>query len=111
LDHGALELAEHAHHLKERLAGRRRGVEPLLVRRAIRRCSFDYPDVVVCEPGAMTRRGSIARARWCSFSALSVLPPPSGRLVISACGSVNDGGGRERARARVRLKSVAAASR
>jgi hypothetical protein len=30
LDHGALELGNHAHHLKHRLACRRRGVEPLL---------------------------------------------------------------------------------
>ena len=30
LDHGALELGKYAHHLKHRLACRRRGVEPLL---------------------------------------------------------------------------------
>src|SRR5215831_13707064 len=30
LNHGALELSKYAHHLKHRLAGRRRGVEPLL---------------------------------------------------------------------------------
>jgi hypothetical protein len=31
LDHGALELGEHPHHLKHRFAGWRRGVEALLV--------------------------------------------------------------------------------
>src|SRR5215831_911058 len=31
LDHGALEFSEHAHHLKHRLAGWRRGVDSLLV--------------------------------------------------------------------------------
>jgi hypothetical protein len=31
LDHGALELGKYAHHLKHRLAGRRRGVDPLLM--------------------------------------------------------------------------------
>src|SRR5439155_27299760 len=30
LNHGAFELGKYAHHLKHRLAGRRRGVEPLL---------------------------------------------------------------------------------
>src|SRR5262249_48612641 len=30
LNHGALELGKYAHHLKHRLACRRRGVEPLL---------------------------------------------------------------------------------
>jgi hypothetical protein len=30
LNHGAFELSKYAHHLKHRLAGRRRGVEPLL---------------------------------------------------------------------------------
>ena len=30
LNHGALELGKYAHHLKHRLAGRRRGVDPLL---------------------------------------------------------------------------------
>src|SRR3954447_11921294 len=30
-DHRALELSEHAHHLKHRLAGRRRGVDALLM--------------------------------------------------------------------------------
>jgi hypothetical protein len=32
LNHGALELSKYAHHLKHRLACRRRGVEPLLAR-------------------------------------------------------------------------------
>ena len=31
LNHGALELGKHAHHLKHRLACRRPGVEPLLM--------------------------------------------------------------------------------
>jgi hypothetical protein len=30
-DHCALELGEHAHHLEHRLAGRRRGVDALLM--------------------------------------------------------------------------------
>jgi hypothetical protein len=34
-DHGAFELGKHAHHLKHRLAGRRGGVEPLLVEHEI----------------------------------------------------------------------------
>jgi hypothetical protein len=31
LDHGALELGKHTHHLKHRLTGRRSGVEALLM--------------------------------------------------------------------------------
>jgi hypothetical protein len=35
LDHRALGLGEYAHHLKHRLAGRRRGVETLLVQEQV----------------------------------------------------------------------------
>jgi hypothetical protein len=35
LDHGALELGKHAHHLKHRLTGRRSGVEPLLMQEQV----------------------------------------------------------------------------
>ena len=35
LNHGALELGKHAHHLKHRLTGRRRRVEPLLVQEQV----------------------------------------------------------------------------
>jgi hypothetical protein len=31
VDHGALELGEHAHHLKHGIASRRRGVDALLM--------------------------------------------------------------------------------
>jgi len=35
LDHGALELGKHTHHLKHRLARRRRRVEPLLMQEQV----------------------------------------------------------------------------
>jgi hypothetical protein len=35
LDHGALELGKYTHHLKRRLARRRRRVEPLLMQEQI----------------------------------------------------------------------------
>jgi hypothetical protein len=43
LNHRALELGKHAHHLKHRLAGRRRGVEALLVQEKVMRraCSSE----------------------------------------------------------------------
>jgi hypothetical protein len=55
LDHRPLELGEHAHHLEQGLAGRRRGVETLLVQEQVQPVDTPGHDDIV-----LTARGSLA---------------------------------------------------